>query len=196
MVTVNEKENLYVLDLNETEKNHFELNVKSTKNDFPCHWWIDFTSSNDTFNAKANGDNSLILNVNRDDIKKNELIFIKNAYKESVKVMIKPSLESLRVKNYIFKLGKYHIDGNEITFEIISSENGKNIPWDVIYDGKPLEYEIKKSTANISIKLMSILFGETKGVIELSQDKSNNKIKIILSHKDSNTVEYNEQPSE
>lgn len=189
MISINGKIDVYVLDLNEFEYDSFDFNVLSEYNGKYCHWWVDLISDANNISAKPYMTTNISIDINLENIKKQEFIILKNSYNERYKIVITPNLEAIREKEYIFKLGKNTISGKTISFSIISKENGKAVPWNVTYDGKPLSYDIVQLKTKLTLTLNSTIYNEMGSVIELTQEKSNKKIRIELTHKDSESVD-------
>ena len=175
--------------MDKSDETVYTLNVESTYNGLKSLWGVEMITDPNYIQAKPYMSSHLQVEVDLEKIKKEEYIILKNSRKERIKVLIKPNLEASREKNYLFKLGKSSISSDTVSFNVISKENGKNVPWDVTYSGQPISYEITKLKTKLSLKLNSVIYTQCNSLVELTQKKSNKVIKIYLVHKDSNSVE-------
>jgi len=188
MIKINGVEKIYVIDLNEPD--YSEEILLKIDSQYTCI--VSYVTDSNAIKAKIVKSNMLLINVDIESVKKDCYIAIQNIRREMIKILIKPNLEVLREKKYVFKLGKHYISGKTITFNVISKENGKEEPWSVEYDGEPMSYIIDKKKNKISFTLTSTIFSEIISKIILKQDKSDKTIEINLYHKDSNSVELYE----
>jgi hypothetical protein len=197
MIGIGEITDLYVLDLNlSDEQDEYVLDVLSEENGLHCSWGIDTIVGSRYLNVSTSGRDKLEISVNLDKFKKKGLIILKNVIGEKLRIIVLPNLEATREKNYVFKLGKTSVSGKTMTINVISKENGKNIPWEITYDGKPISYDISKLKTKFSVTLTSIPYSELTSLFELTQDKSNKKITIKLFHKDADSIEILEEKTD
>jgi hypothetical protein len=190
MVKVNGQEGSFILDLNESgEINTFNLSVESVYNGSNCSWGVDLISTPTLIKAFPFMSSQLKVMVNVEKIKKEEFITLKNARGEYFEIFIKPNLEAIREKNYTFKLGKSTVSGKTASFNIVSRENGKNVPWVISYMEYPDSYEINVTKTKLTLTLVSDIRTRCTSIIELAQEKSDKKVRIYLVHEDSDSIE-------
>ena len=189
MISINGIENTYVIDLNESTDEVYTLSVDSFMGKISIPWNVSSISDIENISASLSSNSTLKIDVNINELKKDGVIVLKNLRKERINIILKHNIEASREKVYEFKLGKHTIDGKSITFNIISKENGKNEPWSIVYDGKPISYSINKTKTKVTFTLSMILATEFVSHIVLQQDNSGKEIEIKLKHVDSNSVE-------
>ena len=183
MISINGIENTYVIDLNESIDGVYSLSVDSLP------WNIDYISNNEMIRAFQYSGHFLKIIVDLVGLKEDGLIILKNLKKEKISIVLKPNLTESREREYTFKLCKISIDGKSITFNVISKENGKNVPWIVLHNGTPIGYLINKTKTKVTFTLSMILGTEVISHISLKQDESDKIIEIQLKHVNSNSVE-------
>lgn len=183
MLTIEGQSNTYTLDLNDSNDSYRELLVNSSTS------WIISQVSSEFISAYSFYGNSLGINADLKNIKKDCYIVLSNLAKERMIITVKPNIEMSRDKNYTFKLGKYAVSGNSITINVVSKENGKTEPWSIVTAGSPISYNISKLKTKLSLTLDMILGKEVKSLFEIVQDNSGKTIKFTLFHKDNDSVE-------
>lgn len=184
MLQVEKKRGEYVLDLNEEECMAYRFAITSVDdNGNNLSWGVEYTTSPD-IKAHVEGNNELVVEVPLEVIKKDEYIVLLNHRKERTSVLIKPNLETIRHKEYKFKITSKKIDGRNLRIKILSKEGNNEIPWKCIYQGRPLPYEITPLESNkgthVDIRLIGEILGTFTSVIKFKQEKSNNKITLRL----------------
>jgi hypothetical protein len=188
MITIEGISDKYILDLNTSTSGHRELSVDSSSNGSKLTWVVSYVSS-DLIDAYPFSTNMLSIDVDLKYLKKEEFIILRNIKKEKIGIVVKPNTEATRDKNYIFKLGKNTVSGNIISINIVSKENGKTEPWEIVRNGLPLSYGISTTKTKITIELSTILSDEAVSNFELIQTNSGKMINFKLRHIDSNSVE-------
>jgi hypothetical protein len=157
---------------------------------YPCT--IFYVSDKDVLNVSLVSSNKVVIGIDLPNLKQDGIIILKDIRNERFVIRLKPNLEAIREKKYIFKLGKNSVDGKTITFNVISKENGSNEPWSVSYSGEPISYDIEKLKTKLSLTIKSELYNEFISLIKLRQDNSGKEISIRLKHENSNSVELYE----
>lgn len=183
MIKINGCEKEYTLDLNKTNECHNELKVESAYG-----WMVYMISAKDVY-AGHHGPSTLYIDVNLVKQKDDFYIYLIDTNKDMFKIKVLHNEEMSREKNYIFKLGKYTIDNDTISFNVTSKENGKNEPWSIVFDGYPLEYEIVKQKTKATVKLKSKILIDYIGKLIIKQDNSGKELPIKMYHKTDGTTE-------
>ena len=106
MIKINGTKDEYIIDLNESADGIYYLSVDSTS---PCN--ISFVSDMNAMDVMIVGSNVLNINVDMPNLKKEGTIILHNLRRERLVIKLKPNLEAIRERVYVFKLGKYSIDG-------------------------------------------------------------------------------------
>ena len=184
MISIDGIQGEYTVDLNESVDGNVTLHMDSP---YPC--MLFHVSDNDAIDARIISSRNLALNVDMPNLKNDGKVIVRNLRREQIVIIIKPNLEAIREKEYVFKLGKYSIEGKSVTFNVISKENGVYEPWSVIYHGEPISYDIKQLKNKITFTIGSILSNEFTSTIVLGQDNSGKEITIRLRHENSDSVE-------
>lgn len=174
----------YIVDLNESEDGVVSLSINTM---LPCT--IAHVSDSEVISARIISSNKLIIEVDMPNLKNDGIVLVRNLRREQIAVRLKPNLEAIRERNYIFKLGKYSVEGKSATFNIISKENGINEPWSIVYGGEPIHYEVNKTKTRVTFTIDMELDNEFISTIILGQDNSGKEITIRLRHENSDSVE-------
>ncbi len=188
MISISGKTNEYILDLNEYPYGHNEIEINSSIDGFPITWGIYYIST-PVIEAHSVYGNKLFLDIDLKKLKTNGTIILRNTSHERITITVIPNVEETREKNYMFKLGKNSVIGKTIAINIVSKENGKTEPWEVIKNGSPIGYNISQTKTKLVIELNSILVNEFTSNFELLQTNSGKKINFYLKHMDNNSVE-------
>lgn len=192
MITINGQEtDKYVLDLNESEQSKYSFSVASISDaGRKTKWYVDTQNSN-YVDVNYNGDGNFTATFDLENISNELKIYVKNTKKESVEISVLPNIEMSSEKDYTFTCNDYTISGNTMVMNLISLENGKETPWRVEYDGKPLSYAIapmqSSGSSSVSILCMSKFYGEYTAMIKLKQSPSELCLRIYIHHVD-NTI--------
>jgi len=108
-----------------------------------------------------------------------------------MKVVIKPNILLTSPKTYKFRITKKSTDGRKTSIRILSKENDNEIGWECTYDGKPLNYSIEPMSSdksgNVDIEVLDELFTDVPSVIEFTQNRSGEIIKLVLNQKNEGT---------
>jgi hypothetical protein len=184
MLQIEKKKGNFILDLNKEEYMVHRFIVTSVDdNGNSLSWGVEYTTSPE-IKAHVEGNNELVAEVPLEAIKKDEYIVLLNHRKERASVLIKPNLEVIRPKKYKFKITSKKIDGANLKIKILSKEGDNEIPWNCVYQGQPLHYEITPLKSDkgihVSIKLVGEILGTFISVIKFKQDSSNNEITLRL----------------
>lgn len=192
MITVNEFEKEYVLDLNKVPYDEHTIKVHSKKSfGDRIPWGVEIVSS-PLVSAEIGAGDTLNISVDIENMKEESFILLKNYAKERIKIILKPNIKLTSSKTYKFRISKKTADGRKTRIRILSKENNSEIGWKCTYDGRPLNYTIKPMESGksgyVDIELMDELFiNNFHSVIEFTQDKSNEVIKLELNQENDNT---------
>lgn len=191
MFKINGLEKEMTIDLDKSNDNSYTFVVESIRSDNGRHlpFCVDSNSNITNIHTSVSKINELNLTFNLEEIKHEEKLILKNYHKELYVINILPNKEASREKDYKFKLGKIISVGNNITINIISTENKRNIPWIIEYDGKPYRYETKATNTKLTANLITDIRDEFSSLFILRQEESNNKIRFNLLHKYDSNVE-------
>jgi hypothetical protein len=184
MLRINKEEKCYTIDLNESPYEEQTFHIESVENGTVfLPWGIEFVSS-DKISANIKNRGELTVFVDVEALITEEYFVIRNYRSERIKVFIKPNAESIRPKEYKFKITKKIIDGRNVKVKILSKETSYEIPWKCVYFGKPLSYEITPSSSDkseyVEIKPTGEIYNEIIVQIIFRQDKSGNEITLLL----------------
>lgn len=183
-MTIDGIQDEYIVDLNESADGIVSLKINTM---MPCT--IAHVSDYEVISARIISSNNLHINVDMPNLKNDGIILVRNLKGEKIVIRLKPNLEAIRERNYIFKLGKYSVDGKSATFNVISKENGINEPWSIVYGGEPIHYEVNKTKTRVAFTIDMELANEFISTIILGQDNSGKEITIRLKHNNSESVE-------
>lgn len=180
MIKINNTEIEYLIDLNESTRTEYLLRVDSSFNNKKTKWQIVSVSDNKSLSAHLYKNDYIKIMISILELKKEEIITIKNKRDETYKIRIIPNAELISEKKYVFRIDKYDIDDDYIAFNVFSKENRKNKKWYVSYDGKPLLFDIKTTKTRLFVKPLSNSLIKYQTCIELTQEDSGNIINILL----------------
>lgn len=187
MLRIDNKESV-LLDLNKNPKDEYVFDITSVNdegNNIP--WGIEFINNRVVSVEKTN--EKLIVKIDYGVLKHDARIVLRNYNKERAYLRIKPNGYTLEEKKYKFEVDNIEISNGELTFEINSKEKRRNQPWNFVYFGEPLSYDISKTSGTgktkITVKLLSELNGDFDTILRIKQDKSDNLIELnLLNNKD------------
>lgn len=175
------------IQLNESEESEYSFNVVSENNNGSSSPFVVKFISSDNIGTRIEYNNILNIYVNNSSILKEEYIFLRNTIGETIRITVIPSPYHLMEKTYTFKItsSKYLEDGS-LKLKISSKMNGEDMGWKCTYDGKPMAYSIAPFESEISehviIKPLAELANELEALVEFTQNKSNNVIRILLTN--------------
>ena len=181
---VNDIEKEYVLDLNNFPYDEHELKIESRgRNGQFLPWNVELVS-NSGISVKALSNNMISIILDSESLSTDETIVLGNYDKERMIIRVIHNDYLSKPKNYIFRVSKKEVDGRHTRIRIISKEDKSEIGWKCTYDGKPLNYTIKPMKASrsgyVDIELNSRVFTNVNTLIEFTQEKSDNVIRLIL----------------
>lgn len=181
---IDDNSGIFILDLNVSKNNVHIFTVESTNNNGGyLSWGVEFIS-NEKIHAESRGRNELVISAALDDVLKEEYLVLRNYKNERLKVLIKPNLETLRPKDYKFKITNKSVNGRDVIINIFSFENGKEIPWVCSYSGEPLSYKItpfkSDKSGKVIISLQGKIYGKFETIIEFTQNDSKKIIRLKL----------------
>jgi hypothetical protein len=184
MLQIDKEEREYTINLNEFPYEQHVLHIDSVDdNGTFLPWGVEFVTNSKIYTT-IKSRNELLVLANLESIHKEEYFVIKNYRGERIKVFMTPNTEAIRPKEYKFKITKKIIDGRNLKIKILSKETTYEIPWECIYDGKPLSYEITPSASEkseyVEIKPHGELYGEIEIPIVFKQEKSGKEINLLL----------------
>ena len=179
-----------IIDLDKSEDSRYKIKVNSYNEDGrKIPWVVDYSSSK-YISYNEVGIDDLILDFDLRNIKSEQYIVLKNSNGEEHKIKILPNIEESMDREYTFKVTKREVlDKNKVKLKVLSKMNKKKFPWKCSFNGRPLSYEIISTEGTITIELKSIIFGDTNGLIRISQIESNKTIEIHLTHHLDDNVE-------
>jgi hypothetical protein len=183
MISVNETENKFVLDLNNTPYNEHNIKVDSFDNNGnKLPWGVEFIDNNEVY-VEKNGDN-LFIKFDHTELNKKTIISLRNYNKERITIEVIPNKKALETKIYNFEITDKRITDGILNIKILSTVNNDNQPWICSYYGGPLSYNLTKhsgeGSCEISIRLLTELSSEFKSKIIFEQEKSGKEIVLIL----------------
>ena len=181
---VNDTEKEYVLDLNNHPFDEHELKVTSLGgSDEFIPWGVEFVSNPD-IDVRPSSNDRISIKLNSESLMTDEKIILKNLEKDKMVIHILHNTYVSKPKKYTFRISKKETNGSDTRIRIISKEEKAEIGWKCTYWGKPLNYTIKpmesKRSGYVDIHLNSHVFNNINTVIEFTQNKSDNVIKLVL----------------
>lgn len=180
MISVNGTENEYVLDLNNSDETHYELEILSQSNEkSSLPWGIETSNGLDVYKISKS---KIALDFDLEALKSSTLIVLRNYAKERVRIKIKPNLRHSADKTYNFSGRVTKKTDLGFIISVKSEMNELQIPWKVSYDGFPLSFDFSSKSHDkgekMSVELVSELHSEAFAVIVLEQEGSNKKLKV------------------
>lgn len=182
MFKINDSFGDFVLNLNDEPKNEYTFSITSrNSNGKPIPWGIELVSDKSIEVKKSL--ETLIIKFDYEEVIKESFIILKNYKKEFIKITIIPN-HSMVNKVYEFKVENINVGENELSFDIISTRNDEDYPWECVYTGEPLSYNISKKNGtgndHISIKGLVFLTDEIITLFRYRQKKSKREIEITI----------------
>lgn len=191
MIKINKSEKQFILDLNKLpyDEHTITINSKGEKgNRLP--WGVEMVSS-PYVSAEQGANDSLNIYVDIENMKDDAFILLRNFKKEMMKIVIKPNTLLTSPKIYKFRISKKTTEGRKTKIRILSKEDDKEIGWECTYDGKPLNYSIEPMRSDksgyVDIEVLDELFTDVPSVIEFTQERSGEVIKLVLNQKNEDT---------
>ena len=175
------------IQLNESEESEYSFNVVSENNNGSSSPFVVKFISSENISSRIEYGNILNLYIENAMILNEEYIFLRNTVGDTIRIAVIPSPYHTMEKTYSFKItsSKYLEDGS-LKLKISSKMNGEDMGWKCTYDGKPMAYSITPFESEISehviIKPLADVRNEFKALVEFTQNKSNNVIKILLTN--------------
>ena len=181
---VNDIEKEFVLDLNNHPYDEHELKIESQgRNGQFLPWNVEIVS-HPGINVKPLSKGVLSILLDSESLSTDETIVLGNYEKEKMVIKIIHNDYLSKPKKYTFRVSKKEVNGRHTRIRIISKEDKNEIGWKCTYDGKPLNYTIKPMKASrsgyVDIELNSRVFTNVNTLIEFTQEKSDNVIKLVL----------------
>ena len=191
MIKVNGIKKEFVLDLNDFPYNEHKLNVSSKDEKGNAIPWDVELVSNKIVKADRDMNSTLKITTDVEKLKSDSIIVIRNTAKEMFKITLKYNVVLTREKTYKFKITKKSTEGRKTRIRILSKENNVDTEWECTYDGKPLSYVIKPMSSNksgyVDIWMKDELYSRINTLIEFTQIKSGNVIKLKLNQGNNDT---------
>lgn len=191
MIKINKSEKQFILDLNKLpyDEHTITINSKGEKgNRLP--WGVEMVSSQ-YVSAGQGANDTLNIYVDIENMKDESFILLRNFKKEMMKIVIKPNTLLTSPKTYKFRISKKTTEGRKTKIRILSKEDNKEIGWECTYDGKPLNYSIEPMKSDkseyVDIEVLDELFTDVPSVIEFTQERSGEVIKLVLNQKNEDT---------
>lgn len=191
MIKINNIEKEFILDLNDFPYNEHKLKVSSMDEKGNAIPWDVELVSNKIVKTERGINNTLNITTDVEKLKSDSIIVIRNTAKEIFKITLKYNVVLTREKKYKFKITKKSTEGRKTRIRILSKENNVDTEWECTYDGKPLSYVIKPMSSNksgyVDIWMKDELYSRINTLIEFTQIKSGNVIKLKLNQGNNDT---------
>jgi len=191
MIKVNGIKKEFVLDLNDFPYNEHKLKVSSKDEKGNAIPWDVELVSNKIVKADRDMNSTLKITTDVEEMKSDSIVVIRNTAKEIFKITLKYNVVLTREKTYKFKITKKSTEGRKTRIRILSKENNVDTEWECTYDGKPLSYMIKPMSSNksgyVDIWMKDELYSRINTLIEFTQIKSGNVIKLKLNQGNNDT---------
>lgn len=191
MIKIDKSEKQFILDLNKLPYDEHTITIDSKGdkgNRLP--WGIEMVSSQ-YVSAEQGANDSLNIYVDIENMKDESFILLRNFKKEMMKIVIKPNTLLTSPKTYKFRISKKTTEGRKTKIRILSKEDNNEIGWECTYDGKPLNYSIEPMRSDksgyVDIEVLDELFTDVPSVIEFTQERSGEVIKLVLNQKNEDT---------
>lgn len=184
----------YTLNLNEEEGNEFEIEVVSADDRGRSYRWaIDYNADPNNVITKYNYPNKINVIIDLKGYKEQNFIKLRNVNGDEFDLFIEPNEEASRDKIYTFKLGKYTLEENTYTFNIISKESKYKLDWDIQYKGEPLPLTVTKENNKLIVSFTDDMKFLYMGMIVLKQKESDNELTLHFKTHDNGFVEFYEE---
>ena len=191
MIKINNIEKEFILDLNDFPYNEHKLKVSSKDEKGNAIPWDIELVSNKIVKADRDMNSTLKITTDVEKLKSDSIVVIRNTAKEFFKITLKYNVVLTREKTYKFKITKKSTEGRKTRIRILSKENNVDTEWECTYDGKPLSYVIKPMSSNksgyVDIWMKDELYSKINTLIEFTQIKSGNVIKLKLNQGNNDT---------
>jgi hypothetical protein len=191
MIKINNIGKEFILDLNDFPYNEHKLKVSSKDEKGNAIPWDVELVSNKIVKADRDMNNTLKITTDVEKLKSDSIIVIRNTAKEIFKITLKYNVVLTREKTYKFKITNKSTEGRKTRIRILSKENNVDTEWECTYDGKPLSYVIKPMSSNksgyVDIWMKDELYSRINTLIEFTQIKSGNVIKLKLNQGNNDT---------
>lgn len=191
MIKVNGIKKEFVLDLNDFPYNEHKLKVSSKDEKGNAIPWDVELVSNKIVKADRDMNSTLKITTDVEEMKSDSIVVIRNTAKEIFKITLKYNVVLTREKTYKFKITNKSTEGRKTRIRILSKENNVDTEWECTYDGKPLSYVIKPMSSNksgyVDIWMKDELYSRINTLIEFTQIKSGNVIKLKLNQGNNDT---------
>ena len=203
-----------ILDLNKyNDGKDIVLNITSTYDEDNTYasWHISIPNNDTEFMSLTTSGSKLIINVDLEKFKDSDSFTLSNKNGDiltvnviSNKKMSKPKRYALKIaKSSKNKANKSNLSTSDeilctkkndqfvISFNVLSTINGKFTPCIVKYDGAPLSFDILLPTSNeegsniCSLTLLNELVSDYTSVVVLGQEGSSNELTIEIKYTES-----------
>ena len=200
-----------ILDLNKyNDGKDIVLNITSTYDEDNTYasWHISIPNNDTEFMSLTTSGSKLIINVDLENFKDSDSFTLSNKNGDiltvnviSNKKMSKPKRYALKIaKSSKNKANKSNLSTSDkilctkkngqfiISFNVLSTINGKFTPCIVKYDGAPLSFNISLPTSNeevsniCSLRLLNNLVSDYTSVVVLGQEGSSNELTIEIKY--------------
>ena len=171
------------INLDDYQSEYKLVVVSKDKKNIPRAFDVTLVTS-DFIEVKKYG-TTLVINIDVDNIQKEEIIMLTNVLKEKLIIKVLPNSFVTMKKTYKFKITKriYQEDGS-LKVKILSLVNDMEIGWRCTYDGKPISYSIEPLSSDkscyVTIKPIDKVLSEFDTLFEFTQDKSNETIRLSV----------------
>ena len=176
-----------IIQLDESLESEYSFKVLSQNNNgSPSPFVVKFISS-ENISARIEYGNVLNLYIENAMILNEEYIFLRNTVGDTIRITVIPNPYHLMEKTYGFKItSKKYLEDGSLKLKIFSKMNGEDIGWKCTYDGRPMEYSISpfesETSEHVIIKPLADVRNEFETLVEFTQNKSNEIIKILLTN--------------
>ena len=200
-----------ILDLNKyNDGKDIVLNITSTYDEDNTYasWHISIPNNDTEFMSLTTSGSKLIINVDLENFKDSDSFTLSNKNGDILTVNVISNKKMSKPKRYALKIAKSSKNkANEsnlstsdeircekendqfiITFNVLSTINGKFTPCIVKYDGAPLSFDISLPTSNeegsniCSLRLLNKLVSDYTSVVVLGQEGSSNELTIEIKY--------------
>lgn len=191
MIKIGDYDKEFILDLNEIPYDEHEIHIDSrASNGRSLPWGVEIVSSK-LISATHGAGDSLNISVDVEKLKEDAFVLLRNYNKERLKIVVKHNSLLAADRAYKFRISKKSTDGRKTRIRILSKADNDEIGWKCTYDGKPLNYSITPMRSDksgyVDIEVLDELFTDVPSVIEFTQERSGEMIKLILNQKNEDT---------
>ena len=200
-----------ILDLNKyNDGKNIVLNITSTYDEDNTYasWHISIPNNDTEFMSLTTSGSKLIINVDLENFKDSDSFTLSNKNGDILTVNVISNKKMSKPKRYALKIArssknksnKSNLSTSDkilctnkndqfiISFNVLSTINGKFTPCIVKYDGAPLSFDISLPTSNeeglniCSLKLLNELVSDYTSVVVLGQEGSSNELTIEIKY--------------